>query len=417
MVRRPGRAMSSPTDEASFVDNTALLAQVLSLTARVAELESELKIAKGGAAMSFNPITLTIVSECAECVKREAQAEADAVALVVTTAEAEAEAAAETTKTAEAAEATRCAEEAESVALQSKKHIDPPRRVSTKPTVGEVRDAVDVLSNHACGDASLAMVTCAKFLCVKHRDQASNPEGLLRRSIVTLKTVTRETGAKQHGGVCSGFGPSREVAKVLTSTATAPSLKTTTQKQSSTPRASAPAAATTVTSPRRTLHPPGSPHAVTASRAVPALVSSNGERTTARRSSIAKVSLAELRAPSHQQMQWQAEKEKKEQSREKIKKQVVERDARWKESIAKRQTDRLKFTRKAEEAAEAGARMDLLRSRTKAREDALSAASTPVGSPIPGNTPGSRHGTPGSRQGTPQTPTIAMESERLFGEC
>jgi|TARA_B110000971_G_C19689987_1_gene354988 hypothetical protein len=116
-------------------------------------------------------------------------------------------------------------------------------------------------------------------------------------------------------------------------------------------------------------------------------------------------------------MQWQAEKEKKEQSREKIKKQVVERDARWKESIAKRQTDRLKFTRKAEEAAEAGARMDLLRSRTKAREDALSAASTPVGSPIPGNTPGSRHGTPGSRQGTPQTPTIAMESERLFGEC
>ena len=415
MVRRPGRAMSSPTDEASFVDNTALLAQVLSLTARVAELESELKIAKGGAAMSFNPITLTIVSECAECMKREAQAEADAVALVVTTAAAEAEAEA----AAEAAEAARCAEEAESVALQSKKHIDPPRRVSTKPTVGEVRDAVDVLSNHVCGDASLAMVTCAKFLCVKHRDQASNPEGLLRRSIVTLKTVTRETGAKQHGGVCSCFGPSREVSKVLTSTATAPSLKTTTQKQSSTPRASAPApaAATTVTSPRRTLHPPGSPHAVTASRAVPALVSSNGERTTARRSSIAKVSLAELRAPSHQQMQWQAEKEKKEQSREKIKKQVVERDARWKESIAKRQTDRLKFTRKAEEAAEAGARMDLLRSRTKAREDALSAASTPVGSPIPGNTPGSRHGTPGSRQGTPQTPTIAMESERLFGEC
>lgn len=120
--------MSSPTDEASFVDNTALLAQVLSLTARVAELESELKIAKGGAAMSFNPITLTIVSECAECMKREAQAEADAVALVVTTAAAEAEAEA----AAEAAEAARCAEEAESVALQSKKHIDPPRRVSTR---------------------------------------------------------------------------------------------------------------------------------------------------------------------------------------------------------------------------------------------------------------------------------------------
>ena len=64
-----------------------------------------------------------------------------------------------------------------------------------------------------------------------------------------------------------------------------------------------------------------------------------------------------------------AQKAKKEEHRDKMKKRVVDRDVKWMESMSKRQSDRLKQSRKQEEAAAAGAmRVELLKSRAKSRE-------------------------------------------------
>ena len=123
-----------------------------------------------------------------------------------------------------------------------------------------------------------------------------------------------------------------------------------------------------------------------------------------------KRSLAELTAPDARVQQWMAQKAKKEEHRDKMKKRVVDRDVKWMESMSKRQSDRLKQSRKQEEAAAAAMRVELLKSRAKSREAADSEEASSPGSHRPG-TPGSD---PVSRA---STPSVADERLRLFGEA
>ena len=126
-----------------------------------------------------------------------------------------------------------------------------------------------------------------------------------------------------------------------------------------------------------------------------------------------KRSLAELAAPDARVQQWMAQKAKKEVHREKMKKRVVDRDVKWMESMSKRQSDRLKQSRKQEEAAAAAMRVELLKSRAKSRESAEAGESVSEESP---RSP--RPSTPGSDPvSRASTPNIDDERKRLFGEA
>ena len=128
-----------------------------------------------------------------------------------------------------------------------------------------------------------------------------------------------------------------------------------------------------------------------------------------------KRSLAELTAPDARVQQWMAQKAKKEEHRDKMKKRVVDRDVKWMESMSKRQSDRLKQSRKQEEAAAAAMRVELLKSRAKSREAREAADSEESLSLSPGS---HRPGTPGSDPvSRASTPSVADERMRLFGEA
>jgi hypothetical protein len=128
-----------------------------------------------------------------------------------------------------------------------------------------------------------------------------------------------------------------------------------------------------------------------------------------------KRSLAELTAPDARVQQWMAQKAKKEEHRDKMKKRVVDRDVKWMESMSKRQSDRLKQSRKQEEAAAAAMRVELLKSRAKSREAADAEESPGASSSLSPGSP--RPGTPGSDvPSRASTPSVADERMRLFGE-
>lgn len=377
--------MSTHSDEASNADE-ALQAQVVSLTKRVAELESELA--------NSDPVSITIVPECEKCAARAMQDKADAIKAAAESKALKEKEAAEAKEKAESEAASAAKEQAAKAlpVISPTKPITPKKTaVSSKPSVVEVRQAVDTLSNHSRGEASSAMCVAAHFLCVKHRDQCSNSEGLLRRSILVLKQEARDAGARHSGSSISH--PGRELAGVLTTSPTGSA------RAAAKPRASAPARTqnTTLSSPRRTSVPPSSPTVTPSERKA---------KGRALRASHA-VSLAEYRAPDETLLGWMDEKEKKEVSRENMKKRVVERDAKWMEQMSKRQADRLKQSRKQEEAAEAAMRVELLKSRTKAREENAKKAEDveEPGLPSPAGNEGIRA----------ESPTIAQESERLFG--
>ena len=385
--------------------------QKYQLKQRVDELEKALE-----SAASVEPVSLTIVPECARCVERadaEAEAEEEAKAAEAAAAEAKAEEEAE----AKAAEAKAKAEAEAKTPTRA-----PPSRAErvptrAKPSARDVRDAVDVLSAHARGDASSAMSCAALHLCLKHRDQCSNAESLMRRTIVVMKNEAREAGRRSSG---VGFGPGKELAGALRTTKTSLAVvaKTTTARE---PRggvlgASLPqSSATKKQSSQSSRAPVASPRTPLAA-APPSPASPYERRSPPAKAAMPKRSLAELTAPDARVQQWMAQKAKKEEHRDKMKKRVVDRDVKWMESMSKRQSDRLKQSRKQEEAAAAAMRVELLKSRAKSREAADAEESPGASSSLSPGSP--RPGTPGSDvPSRASTPSVADERLRLFGEA
>jgi len=370
--------------------------QKYQLKLRVEELEKALE-----SAASVEPVSLTIVPECARCVER-ARADAEAEAEEEAKAKAEEEAKAKAEAEAQAQAEAQASAEAKTPPVAPPSRAERiPVRANAKPSAREVRDAVDVLSAHARGDASSAMSCAALHLCLKHRDQCSNAESLMRRTIANMKNEAREAGRRGSG---VGFGPGKELAGVLRATKT--ETKTAVVKTTTASSASLPAATTKKAPPEKTV---SSSRAPVASPRTP-LASPYELRSPPAKAAMPKRSLAELTAPDARVQQWMAQKAKKEEHRDKMKKRVVDRDVKWMESMSKRQSDRLKQSRKQEEAAAAAMRVELLKSRAKSREAADSEEALSPGSHRPG-TPGSD---PVSRA---STPSVADERLRLFGEA
>ena len=375
--------------------------QKYQLKLRVEELEKALE-----SAVSVEPVTLTIVPECARCVER-ARADAEAKAEEEAKAKAEEEAKAKAQAEAEARAEAEAQAEAKTPPLAPPSRAERiPVRANAKPSAREVRDAVDVLSAHARGDASSAMSCAALHLCLKHRDQCSNAESLMRRTIANMKNEAREAGRRGSG---VGFGPGKELAGVLRATKT--ETKTAVAK-TTTASASLPAATTKKAPPEKTV---SSSRAPVASPRTP-LASPYERRSPPVKAAMPKRSLAELTAPDARVQQWMAQKAKKEEHRDKMKKRVVDRDVKWMESMSKRQSDRLKQSRKQEEAAAAAMRVELLKSRAKSQEAADAEESPGASSSLSPGSP--RPGTPGSDvPSRASTPSVAEERMRLFGEA
>ena len=375
--------------------------QKYQLKLRVEELEKALE-----SAVSVEPVTLTIVPECARCVER-ARADAEAEAEEEAKAKAEEEAKAKAQAEAEARAEAEAQAEAKTPPLAPPSRAERiPVRANAKPSAREVRDAVDVLSAHARGDASSAMSCAALHLCLKHRDQCSNAESLMRRTIANMKNEAREAGRRGSG---VGFGPGKELAGVLRATKT--ETKTAVAK-TTTASASLPAATTKKAPPEKTV---SSSRAPVASPRTP-LASPYERRSPPVKAAMPKRSLAELTAPDARVQQWMAQKAKKEEHRDKMKKRVVDRDVKWMESMSKRQSDRLKQSRKQEEAAAAAMRVELLKSRAKSQEAADAEESPGASSSLSPGSP--RPGTPGSDvPSRASTPSVAEERMRLFGEA
>ena len=388
--------------------------QKYQLKQRVDELEKALE-----SATSAEPVTLTIVPECARCVERadaEAKAEEEARAEA---AAAEAKAEEEARAAAEAKAKAKAEADAKTPTRAPPARADPTRvPTRTKPSARDVRDAVDVLSAHARGDASSAMSCAALHLCMKHRDQCSNAESLMRRTIAVMKNEAREAGRRGSG---VGFGPGKELAGALRTTKTGLEVvaKTTTARGSRTGGvlgASLPQSevATKKRSSQSSRAPVASPRTPLAA-APPSPASPYERRSPPAKAAMPKRSLAELTAPDARVQQWMAQKAKKEEHRDKMKKRVVDRDVKWMESMSKRQSDRLKQSRKQEEAAAAAMRVELLKSRAKSREAREAADSEESLSLSPGS---HRPGTPGSDPvSRASTPSVADERMRLFGEA
>lgn len=375
--------------------------QKYQLKLRVEELEKALE-----SAVSVEPVTLTIVPECARCVER-ARADAEAEAEEEAKAKAEEEAKAKAQAEAEARAEAEAQAEAKTPPLAPPSRAERiPVRANAKPSAREVRDAVDVLSAHARGDASSAMSCAALHLCLKHRDQCSNAESLMRRTIANMKNEAREAGRRGSG---VGFGPGKELAGVLRATKT--ETKTAVAK-TTTASASLPSATTKKAPPEKTV---SSSRAPVASPRTP-LASPYERRSPPVKAAMPKRSLAELTAPDARVQQWMAQKAKKEEHRDKMKKRVVDRDVKWMESMSKRQSDRLKQSRKQEEAAAAAMRVELLKSRAKSQEAADAEESPGASSSLSPGSP--RPGTPGSDvPSRASTPSVAEERMRLFGEA
>ena len=383
--------------------------QKYQLKLRVEELEKALE-----SAASVEPVSLTIVPECARCVERaRADAEAEAEEEAKAKAEEEAKAKAQAEAEAQAQAEAQASAEAKTPPLAPPSRADRvPVRANAKPSAREVRDAVDVLSAHARGDASSAMSCAALHLCLKHRDQCSNAESLMRRTIANMKNEAREAGRRGSG---VGFGPGKELAGVLRATKT--ETKTAVAK-TTTASASLPSATTKKAPPEKTVSssraPVASPRTPLAA-APPSPASPYERRSPPAKAAMPKRSLAELTAPDARVQQWMAQKAKKEEHRDKMKKRVVDRDVKWMESMSKRQSDRLKQSRKQEEAAAAAMRVELLKSRAKSREAREAADSEESLSLSPGS---HRPGTPGSDTvSRASTPSVADERMRLFGEA
>lgn len=236
--------------------------------------------------------------------------------------------------------------------------VTPRVTTSGRPTKQAFRDAVEVIDAHARGDAAAAVEATAEALASLRRDHFASAEVLLRRTLVKIRDDARDLIAGRKSTGSTGFGPTRELGDTMRSSRSTVGGGATARSRTRDDSARGTPATTpsTTRTPRRTPGP---------SRVTPR-ASAGGKRETkgadggAGDGSEADGSEkgifargGDLGMPDEKMRKWIMEKQQKEAERAKMKRRVMQRDVKWMEDLKKRQADRNKAARKAEEAAEA----------------------------------------------------------------
>ena len=352
---------------------------------RIEELEKELKHERKLASDRLDREVAEAKSkaeaEASEDVKEEADAEkAEADAKAKAEAEAEAKAKAEEEAKAKAeADAKADAEakaKAEADASASK----------AKPLTGRaaVRAAMESVDSVAKHDAARALALAAEELSAKYRADYPNVEFLLRRALTKVKEDADE---RRHAKTTAAYGPSREaslggggsatvVGSVYDYAGRTRDLSGTLSPDGVSPTSPLPRSPGKIVAGKKTpasAMPPPSPAkrggapASPSARAPPSR-ESNASDASGAGGIFAKS--ADLGQPDVKMRKWIMEKQQKEAERARMKRAAVQREVKWMEEMTKRQLDRNKAARKAEEAAEAKAAKEA----KLAKEAALAAA-------------------------------------------
>jgi membrane protein involved in colicin uptake len=304
--------------------------------------------------------------------KAEADAKADAEAKAKAEAEAKAKAEAEAKAKAEAEAKAK----AEADASASK----------AKPLTGRaaVRAAMESVDSVAKHDAARALALAAEELSAKYRADYPNVEFLLRRALTKVKEDADE---RRHAKTTAAYGPSREaslggggsatvVGSVYDYAGRTRDLSGTLSPDGVSPTSPLPRSPGKIVAGKKTpasAMPPPSPAkrggapASPSARAPPSR-ESNASDASGAGGIFAKS--ADLGQPDVKMRKWIMEKQQKEAERARMKRAAVQREVKWMEEMTKRQLDRNKAARKAEEAAEAKAAKEA----KLAKEAALAAA-------------------------------------------
>ena len=253
-----------------------------------------------------------------------------------------------------ASERAKAAEAAKSHAgaLES---VTPRVTSSGRPTKQAFRDAVEVIDAHARGDAAAAVEATADALASLRRDDFASAEVLLRRTIVKIRDDARDLIAGRKSTGSTGVGPTRELHDTMRcSRSTVGGETARSRARDDSARGTPAKTPSTTRTPRRT---PG-PSRVTpmASAGAKRATKGAGDEAGSEADGSEKGIFArrgDLGMPDEKMRKWIMEKQQKESERAKMKRRVMQRDVKWMEELKKRQADRNKAARKAEEAAEA----------------------------------------------------------------
>ena len=258
----------------------------------------------------------------------------------------------EATARADAAERAPCPECQKREAAP----VTPRVTSSGRPTKQAFRDAVEVIDAHARGDAAAAVEATAEALASLRRDHFASAEVLLRRTLVKIRDDARDLIAGRKSTGSTGVGPTRELHDTMRFSRSTVGGGATARSRARDDSARGTPATTpsTTRTPRRT---PG-PSRVTpmASAGAKRATKGAGDEAGSEADGSEKGIFArrgDLGMPDEKMRKWIMEKQQKESERAKMKRRVMQRDVKWMEELKKRQADRNKAARKAEEAAEA----------------------------------------------------------------
>ena len=342
---------------ADVSETEALRARVEALTAQVESLENDaqtervrfLAVERGsGADLAGKPeseIVAKLENDNREMYHELQTTKAKDHALHLKVRALEEELASERAKAAEAAKS-------HAGALES---VTPRVTSSGRPTKQAFRDAVEVIDAHARGDAAAAVEATADALASLRRDDFASAEVLLRRTIVKIRDDARDLIAGRKSTGSTGVGPTRELHDTMRcSRSTVGGETARSRARDDSARGTPAKTPSTTRTPRRT---PG-PSRVTPMASAGAKRATNGagdeagsEADGSEKGIFAR--RGDLGMPDEKMRKWIMEKQQKESERAKMKRRVMQRDVKWMEELKKRQADRNKAARKAEEAAEA----------------------------------------------------------------
>ena len=342
---------------ADVSETEALRARVEALTAQVESLENDaqtervrfLAVERGsGADLAGKPeseIVAKLENDNREMYHELQDTKAKDHALHLKVRALEKELASERAKAAEAAKS-------HAGALES---VTPRVTSSGRPTKQAFRDAVEVIDAHARGDAAAAVEATADALASLRRDDFASAEVLLRRTIVKIRDDARDLIAGRKSTGSTGVGPTRELHDTMRcSRSTVGGETARSRARDDSARGTPAKTPSTTRTPRRT---PG-PSRVTpmASAGAKRATKGAGDEAGSEADGSEKGIFArrgDLGMPDEKMSKSIMEKHQKESERAKMKRRVMQRDVKWMEELKKRQADRNKAARKAEEAAEA----------------------------------------------------------------
>ena len=343
---------------ADVSETEALRARVEALTAQVESLENDAQTERmrflavergsGGADLAGKPeseIVAKLENDNREMYHELQDTKAKDHALHLKVRALEKELASERAKAAEAAKS-------HAGALES---VTPRVTSSGRPTKQAFRDAVEVIDAHARGDAAAAVEATADALASLRRDDFASAEVLLRRTIVKIRDDARDLIAGRKSTGSTGVGPTRELHDTMRFSRSTVGGGATARSRARDDSARGTPATTpsTTRTPRRT---PG-PSRVTPMASAGAKRATNGagdeagsEADGSEKGIFARRGDLGMRMRRCASGSWRNSRRSRSA---KMKRRVMQRDVKWMEELKKRQADRNKAARKAEEAAEA----------------------------------------------------------------